>query len=155
MDNYDYRIFLSPHIQAGRLSAAGISRCCDMTGYFISQIPQKWFQGLVLAAAYAAILLHGFNDFFVKEHLKSRLGDHVKDFAAVIKDHVSDTKKLVFYDAGYHPLQSYLGRNQAAIKPDPADFDQADWMVAPVDENFRPETTHYHYERWRKLPNQI
>ncbi len=122
-----------------------------VTGYFISQIPQKWFQGLVLAVAYTAILMHGFNDLYVKEHLKSRYGDHVKHFAAVIKDHVSDTKKLVFYDTGYHPLQSHLGRNQAAIKPTPAGFDQADWMVAPVDELFRPETSIYHYTTLEKI----
>ncbi|MGR9036733.1 MAG: ArnT family glycosyltransferase [Gammaproteobacteria bacterium] len=121
-----------------------------LTGYFISQIQQKWFRRFVLAAAYAVILFLGFNDIYTKEQLKSRHGDHVKHFASVVRNHISDVKKLVFYDTGYHPLQSYLGRNQAAIKPDPTVFDRADWLVAPIDELFRPETSLYHYARLEK-----
>lgn len=122
-----------------------------LTGYFINQISTKYFPGIVLTVAYASVLLLGLNNIFFKEHLRSRHNEHVKHFASVVKEHVSGIDKLVFYDTGYHPLQSYLGRNQAAIKPSPADFERADWVVAPLDEFFRPETSIYRYAALEKV----
>jgi 4-amino-4-deoxy-L-arabinose transferase-like glycosyltransferase len=60
-------------------------------------------------------------------------GENIKRFAEAIRKTAGpDLPRVVFVNVGYHPLETFLGVNQAAVLPDEADMKAAAWIVRPI-----------------------
>jgi 4-amino-4-deoxy-L-arabinose transferase-like glycosyltransferase len=87
----------------------------------------------LIVTAFAVVVIAGvvLNDAYLNPNRKGRWADEARKFGLAVNQHVGD-EPLVFERSGFHPVQAYMGRNQAMRSPTPAMWSEAQWCVAPL-----------------------
>lgn len=99
--------------------------------HFGSQQGRTRLAVLVTVTAAAVIAGVVLNDAFLNPNRKGRWSDEARRFGMTVEQTIGDAT-VVFERTGYHPLQAYMGRNQAMRSPTPAMWAEAQWVVTPL-----------------------
>ncbi|MBI1368309.1 MAG: hypothetical protein GC162_06610 [Planctomycetes bacterium] len=72
------------------------------------------------------------NDLALRPQHGEPFGDNVRNFALEVRQHVAPDESIAFIHTGYHPLQSYLARNQPSREPTDEQRASAKWIIQPI-----------------------
>lgn len=93
---------------------------------------KRWMMPATVIAALAVLIFAMVNDWYLDHRMLIKQGDFVLSFADKINEQTGHSRQIVFDYAGYSPLQSVLGINQASRTPSAEQLAEAQWVVMPL-----------------------